>query len=141
MATQTHLPSHWQKRVLGAMDCPNNHENNRLLQAWAQSEGGNAKWNPLNSTMRLSGSVSWTLATNYNSVGVCNYLYGIAGVCAMALTLEQRDWYGDMLYGGIVTDMKAGKKTAEQIVNDNAKEFDLWGTGTHLILEVLAGIP
>ena len=137
----THYPSHWIRRFLAVLDAPVNHQNTRLMEAWSRSEGGEAKWNPLNSTMRLSGSYSWTEEKNYNSIGVCNYRYGIAGICATALTLSQRDYNGKLMYPGILADIKAGKKTAEQILRDNEAEFKLWGTGIKLPLEVLAGIP
>jgi hypothetical protein len=129
------------KRFLCVLDAPANHQNMRLMEAWSRSEGGDAKWNPLNSTMRLSGSYSWTEEKNYNTTGVCNYRYGIAGICANALTLNQRDYQGVPMYPGILKDLKAGTKTAEQILKDNEKEFDLWGTGIDLPLEVLQGIP
>jgi len=137
---QTHLPSNWVKRVLWTLGAKDNHENARYLNAQERCEGGTAKWNPLNSTMRLSGSYSWTEEKNYNSTGVCNYRYGIAGICAMALTYNLRDYQGNLLFGGILADLKAGTKTAEQIVKDNRAEVKLWGTNPDLMLEVLAGM-
>jgi len=138
---QTHYPTHWIKRFLAVLDAPANHQNVRLMEAWSRSEGGDAKWNPLNSVLRLSGSYSWTEEKNYNSTGVCNYRYGIAGICANALTLSQRTYEGKLMFPGILEDLKKGEKTAEQILRDNEAEFKLWGTGIKLPLEVLAGIP
>jgi len=123
------------------MDAPATHENQRLMQAWATAEGGEAKWNPLNSTLRLSGTVSWTDPVNYNSVGVCNYLYGFAGCAATALTMLQKDWQGNAVYGGIVADLKNGSRTAEAIVERNDAEFSKWGTSPQLILDCLKTIP
>jgi hypothetical protein len=51
----------------------------KFLQAWAQCEGGTARYNPLNTTFHLPG------ATRYNSVGVQNYedhMQGLAGTLA-----------------------------------------------------------
>jgi hypothetical protein len=140
-APQTHYPPHWERRTLVLLDAPANHENQRFMTAWGRAEGGNAKWNPLNSTLRLGGTVSWTDTTDYNSIGVKNYSYGFAGIAATALTMQQRDWQGNPLYGGIVADLKNGTHTAEDIVTRNDTEIKLWGTNPDLILEVLKSIP
>jgi hypothetical protein len=102
-------------------------ENLRLLNAWATAEGGSATWNPLNTTYPLA----WG-STSYNSSQVKNYYRPTAGVCATALTLI------DARYAGILGDLQSGTKTAEQICIDNTAEFSTWGTGSKLILKVLA---
>jgi hypothetical protein len=63
---------------------------------------------------------------------VKNYWRPTAGICATALTLI------DARYSGILGDLQGGKKGAEQILKDNAAQFALWGTGSALILKVLA---
>jgi len=138
---QTHLPSNFTHRLLWTLGAKDNKENNRFINAQIRCEGGTAKWNPLNSTMRLSGSYSWTEEKNYNTTGVCNYRYGIAGVCATALTFNLRDYQGNLLFPGLLADFKAGTKTAEQIVNDNIAEIKLWGTNPDLMLQVLKSMP
>lgn len=99
--------------------------NRKLLGAWAKAEGGTAKYNPLNTTL------PWKNSTTYNAAGVKNYATGADGIAATAATLENG------LYNGILRDLRAGRKTAAEIVNGNAAEFDKWGTGAANILRVL----
>lgn len=129
---QTHLPPQWRQRVLAII---NGHgwdsgtfypEGLRLLSAWATAEGGDARWNALNTTFRLPGSQP------YNSAGVQSYFRPTEGVCATGLTLVNGN------YNGIVGDLQNGTKTAEQIVNDRRAQFSLWGTNPDTILAVLA---
>jgi hypothetical protein len=127
MPTATHLPPNWAQRLLAVLGAsPGYAEGVRLLSAWAQAEGGTARWNPLNTTLRLSGS------TNYNRVGVQNYRRPTEGVCALALTLVNG------FYPGILGALQAGTKTAEDIVHSNMGEFRQWGTNPNTILAVLA---
>ena len=56
----------------------------RALQAELQAEGGFARNNPFNTTLRLPGS------TSYNWVGVQNYVDPAQGVEATVKTLKQR---------------------------------------------------
>ena len=133
--TQTHLPPNWRPRVLAIV---NGHgwlqgtfypEGMRLLYCWALAEGGTARWNPLNTTLKLY------LSTPYNSAGVQDYVRPTEGVCATGLTLVNG------YYNGILGDLQNGTKTAEQIVNDQAAQFDTWGTGATLLLRVLSENP
>ena len=124
-----HLPVLWRFRLLRAINAKGVTENRRLLAAWARAEGGTASYNPLNTTE------PWPGATTYNSAGVKNYPSGTAGLAATAATLLNGH------YDGIVAALRGGKLPAEQIVSENAAEFDTWGTGSALILRVLAGIP
>jgi len=123
----SHLPYMWKFRVLRAIKAKGNRQNRRLLAAWEVAEGGDAAFNPMNTTQ------PWPGATNYNSVGVKNYPSASAGIAATGDTLCNG------YYPGIVSDMRAGGFTAEQIVVRSAKEFDTWGTGSAHILAVLAG--
>lgn len=120
-----HYPPFWRYRLLRVLRCKINKENLKLLWAWAKIEGGSARWNPLNTELRLYGS------TNYNSVGVQNYRKPIDGISATAMTLANG------YYNGLLGDMQRGTKTAKQIVEDNAAQFDTWGTGAKKILSLL----
>ena len=123
--TDLHIPRHWRYRLLGVLDAPTYPENLRLLDAWQKAEGGTAQYNPLNTTYKLDGS--W----NYNTVGVQNYRTALDGICATAITIQFS------YYEHIWTDLKAGVKTAEEIVNDNWSAFQTWGTNPQTILDVL----
>ena len=100
-------------------------ENLRLLEAWQRAEGGDARWNPLNTTFDLPG------ATNYNSVGVKNYPRATWGVCATALTLTNGR------YAGILGALQAAKLSAAEIVETCRDQFQTWGTNPDTILAVL----
>lgn len=120
-----HLPLLWRFRLLRAIHAKGVVENRKLLGAWARAEGGSARWNPLNTTEPWPGS--W----NYNSAGVKDYRTGADGIAATAATLTNG------FYWSIVHDLRAGKKSARQIVTDNAAEFDKWGTGAQHVLALL----
>lgn len=120
-----HYPPLWKFRLLRAIHAKGGLENRRLLRAWGKAEGGTAQWNPLNTTE------PWPGATEYNSAGVKNYPNGAAGIAATAATLVNGH------YDGIVTDLRAGTKKAEQIVRDNRNEISTWGTNPNLILSLL----
>lgn len=122
----THLPPFWRQHLLALVGAKQRAENLRLLDAWQRAEGGAAKWNPLNTTFSLPG------ASDYNSAGVKNYPRPVWGVCAIALTLSNGN------YGGILADLQAGTKTAEQIVRDRDAQFRTWGTDPATITSILA---
>jgi len=130
----THLPPFWRQRLLAVLGAPRRPENLRLLDAWTRAEGGNARWNPLNTTWALPG------ATDYNAVGVKNYPRATWGILATALSLTSPA-SGTLAYGGILGDLQVGVKTAEQIVTDRADQFRTWGTSSDLILELLKEAP
>jgi len=129
----TPLPPQWQQRLLALVNARGwltgsfVFETIRLLTAWQQAEGGNAQWNPLNTTEPYKGS------TNFNGTGVQNYTKPTYGVIATAATLLNGN------YNGILGALQGGTLTAEEIVNKNAAEFRVWGTNPDLILKVLAG--
>ena len=124
----THLPPYWAEHTTAVLGGPQRAETRRFFHAWAQVEGGTAKWNPLNSTMQIPGSTP--LAGN--TAGVQNYPRPVWGVCATAMTLT------DGNFGKIVGHVQAGTYTAEQIVNDCADQIRVWGSDPDLILQVLA---
>lgn len=123
-----HLPPNWERRlieVVGGVALQPHDQRVRLLDAWAQAEGGTAAWNPLNTTFALPGS------THYNTVGVRNYKRATEGVCATALTLVNG------YYPGILGYLQTGDGPAESCVKQHSREFDTWGTGAAAVLGVL----
>jgi len=90
------------------------------LLAWMQAEGGNAKFNPLNTTQEMPR------ATDYNSVGVKDYATLDEGVIATAKTLDY----------GARHDLHGYKAIREAFVKNHfasviltAVERSEWGTG------------
>ncbi len=120
-----HLPVLWKFRLLRALHAKGDTANRQVLGAWAKAEGGTAKYNPMNDTE------GWPGATDYNSAGVKNYPSGAAGIAATARTLVNGR------YDGVVSDLRAGKKSAKQIVTDRRAEIQTWGTNPDLILSLL----
>ena len=99
----------------------------RALQAELQAEGGFARNNPFNTTLRLPGS------TDYNSVGVQNYIDAAQGVDATVKTLKQRCCG----YWRIRQALRANAP-ARTIVR--AFGISEWGTNLSLVLAVLDDI-
>ena len=120
-----HLPLLWKFRLLRALRAKGNAANRQVLAAQAKVEGGNARFNPCNTTEPWPGS--W----DYNSAHVKNYATGQDGIRATAATFTNGH------YDGIVKDFRAGTKSARQIITDNASEWDTWGTGAAKMLAVL----
>ena len=88
----------------------------KFMKAWRQHEGAKATYNPFNTTQRASG------ATNYNGVGVKNYINRAQGLKATLDTLNNGK------YGAIITAIKNIKddndiNAAMQAVNDSP-----WGS-------------
>lgn len=121
----THLPPNWRPRLLAVVGASPSLQNLRLLDAWQKAEGGEARWNPLNTKLKLYGS------TAYNTAEVQNYARPTEGVCATALTLVNG------YYPGILGDLQAGTKTAEQIVADRGAQIQTWGTDPALVMQIL----
>lgn len=127
----THFPPNWRQRLLEVVNAIVTDENLRFLRAWAQAEGGNATWNPLNTTYACSGYV----AGDYNSAGVKNYTKATAGVCATALTLINGR------YPTLLGALQGGKLTAEELVDKAEADLRTWGTNPDVIRQVLATTP
>ncbi len=85
--------------------------------SWRLSEGGAARFNPLNTTYRLQGS------TDYNSVGVQNYRSWDDGVLATVRTLMQAG-YG---FPRIVSEIRHSKTSAHDV--DLAVNESGWVSG------------
>lgn len=142
ITSRTHIPDHFIPRFQSLLELARTHEVERFITAWIQSEGGNAKWNPLNSSLKLDGTVDWTEATDYNSIPVRNYKYAIAGVVANALTLGQRMPDGTTyVYATLLKNLKDSSLTAEEIVEKSQTDIKRWGTNPTVMLEVLKSTP
>lgn len=82
-----------------------------FMEAWHRAEGGTAAFNWINTTEPMPG------ATDYNSVGVKNFVSYEQGVQATVITLEN-GYYPRTLYGLL---------TNAPVVDDG--EMGTWGTG------------
>lgn len=99
----------------------------RAWQAELQAEGGSARNNPTNTTLPMPG------ATNYNSVGVKNYVSGLQGVEATVKTLQESG-HG---YGKVLELMR---KNAPATAIVNAWGDSDWGTDLGLVTAVLSDV-
>ncbi|MCW2897748.1 MAG: hypothetical protein JWO67_13 [Streptosporangiaceae bacterium] len=107
----------WPQRLLQAAGLPVTATNVTFLALWSKAEGGNATYNPLNTTQPAAG------ASNYNSVGVKNYPNEAAGLQATAATLHNGR-YDQVLAALQKSDMKAAAR---------AVVASPWGTGPQLL--------
>lgn len=140
--SHTHIPDHFIPRFMGMLELARTHEVERFITAWIRSEGGNARWNPLNSSLKLSGTVNWTEAKDYNSIPVRNYKYAIAGVVANVLTLAQRNADGETnVYATLLNNLRDSSLTAEEIVSTSQTDIKRWGTSPTVMLDVLKTTP
>jgi hypothetical protein len=99
----------------------------RAWQAELQAEGGSAKNNPTNTTLSMPGS------TNYNLVGVKNYISGLQGVEATVKTLKgEGHGYGKVL--------KLMRQNAPASAIVNAWGESDWGTDLGLVTRVLSDV-
>lgn len=110
---------------LGAPVTPNNV---KALDAWHQAEGGNAAFNPFNTTQSMTG------ATNYNKVGVKNYASYQDGLAATVKALQT----GSKSYAPILAALKAGNNA---IAVADAVGNSQWGTNGILMQSVIVGGP
>lgn len=106
---------------IGAPDTPNNRQ---VLLAQATAENTAAAWNPLATTQQWVGSTP----LSGNPDGVQNYQSFQDGVAATVKTLLNGR------YNGIISDYRKGNVAPKDIVNNNAAEFDVWGTGAGNVL-------
>lgn len=110
-------------RMLGANETP---EKMKFLKAWRQAEGGQADYNPFNTTkkMKVKG------IRNYNSAGVKEYPNPATGLAATVATLKLP------YYQHLVAMLKDDSVTAEQLAK--CPDLHTWGTGDG-VEQVLAG--
>lgn len=137
--SQTHLPERWIERVRAVLEIPQDHQTYRFFKAWAVSEGGTARWNPLNTTNHVHSTAQgeWQGA-DYNTSGVCNYAKGWQGILATIDTLEQA-LFADLVVA--LRQAQANGTTAEQLVARNRTAIHTWGTNPDLMLQILKDTP
>lgn len=140
----THLPDHWREKVYVDLSIPGwrdghfYHEIMRFFQAWEQSEGGGAEFDPLNTTDHLHDSFGSWQGTDWNSIGVANFTTAFHGITATSATLLENS-----VFSGLVDYLRTAEakgRTAEDIVNANASAIRTWGTSPSTILSVLKSI-
>lgn len=107
------IPKTWRNRV--------------VFMAWAQSEGGNARNNMLNTSWPMPGD------TIYNSHGVRNYPDIETGLTATVKTFDSPN----QGYDKFESAMKRGDRA--EVICRMIGESN-WGTGTKLIHEVWSWI-
>lgn len=107
--------------VLNCLGAPVTDSNMLFFYAWRQAEGGTAKNNPFNTTYKKG--LNKNDYTNYNKVGVKNYMSKDIGVRATCSTLKL-NYYTD-----IVDALKQGN-AFEKI--DTLYSLKKWGTGNLL---------
>jgi len=90
------------------------------LVSWIQAEGGDASYNPLNTTLEMPGS------TDYNGVGVKNYQSFEQGVEATARTLNYGADRGIYGYKPIRRRLRHNAWAKWTLL---AVERSIWGTG------------
>lgn len=131
----THLPPNWKPRLLSLLGAGIGHENLRFLEAQQRAEGGDARWNPLNTTWQFMWS------TDYNTTHVQNYRHPIEGLCATALTLaDNYDSSGKLRFGLILGTLQGGGKTAEEMVTICEAPLRIWGTNPDVMRQLLREI-
>jgi len=122
------------------LEIPLDHEIVRFFTAMQRAEGGNARWNPLNTVNHIHSQAhgDWQSSPDYNEVGVCNYNHPWQGIVALVDTLQQPLW-GDFLYG--LRHAKANGTTAEELVDKYGSTIKQhWGTNPTLMLTLLKEI-
>ena len=105
------------KSVLKCLGAEPTKSNMLFMYAWRQAEGGKAKNNPFNTTLKMPG------ATSYNSIGVKNYETPEKGIEATCKTLKNgRDKYGyDKIIDGLKNDVGLSQ-LSDAVINSK------WGT-------------
>jgi hypothetical protein len=114
-------------RVLAGIGAPVTPETKRFMYAWRAAEGGQATFNPFNTTRKSPDKLS----TNYNSVGVQNYADEEQGIAATIATLLNGR------YGTIIDALKDPRPGAA-LRAARALAKTPWGTGK-LAEKVLLG--
>jgi len=118
----------YAKRLLNGWNAPTSRRNKVALVAWMQAEGGNASWNPLNTTHDAPG------ATDYNWVGVKNYPTAKVGIAATVETLNYGARTRQFHYAKIRSRLRRNKGALGTLY---AVEKSDWGTGG-LAIKVLS---
>ena len=132
LSNKTTSDDDFYKSILKCLGAEPTKSNMLFMYAWRQAEGGKAKNNPFNTTLKIPG------ATNYNSVGVKNYSTPEEGIDATCKTLKNgRDKYGyDKIIDGLKNDVGLSK-LSDAVVNSK------WGTKdllTRITKDYIAGV-
>jgi hypothetical protein len=132
LSNTTTTDDDFYKSILKCLGAEPTKSNMLFMYAWRQAEGGKAKNNPFNTTLKIPG------ATNYNSVGVKNYSTPEEGIDATCKTLKNgRDKYGyDKIIDGLKNDVGLSK-LSDAVVNSK------WGTKdllTRITKDYIAGV-
>ncbi len=114
-------PTQWSQDFLGALGMPVTAENIRAVNAWQQAEGTAAAFNPLATTQK------WDGATNFNSVGVKNFLSYGDGLAANVDVIQNGK------YPNILAALAKGTNAME--VAEAIKDSP-WGSGG-LVIKIL----
>lgn len=120
----------WAKAFLAQLGLDPTQRRYWALVSWIQAEGGNARYNPLNTTHEMPK------ATIYNEAGVKNYSSLHEGVIATAKTLDygaRHDLFGYKDIRSALVKNKWASKTLWAV------EHSQWGTGG-LALRCLPGV-
>jgi hypothetical protein len=105
------------EKVLSCVGASSTKENMLFMYAWRQAEGGEASFNPFNTTMKMPG------ATNFNNAGVKNYKTSKDGIEATCNTLKLTN-YKDIV-DGLKNDVGLYKLS-------RMSSLEKWGTGSLL---------
>jgi peptidoglycan hydrolase-like protein with peptidoglycan-binding domain len=112
-------------RMLGANETP---EKMKFLKAWRQAEGGQADYNPFNTTKNLKVKG----IRNYNSAGVKEYPNPAAGLAATVATLKLPH------YARLLALLRDDSVTAHQLAD--CPDLQTWGTGDGVKRVLASGI-
>lgn len=119
-------------QLLDAIQAPRSDGNVQFFAAQMTAENTSAQNNPLATTLKYNGSY----ALPGNPDGVQQYKSFEDGVTATAQTL-----LGGGYYTGLVSDLRNGSYSAEQLVSRNASEINTWGTGAGSVAADIGSAP
>lgn len=111
------------QKILEGIGAPISDENIKFMVAWSQAEGKGGKYNPLNTTHEMPGSIS------INNHGVKSYRTLEDGIIATIKTLKNGRY--NCIINGLVNDIGADKIA-------KCESLKTWGTGD-LVSKVIAG--
>lgn len=123
MASYPNAWTGWEAAVLAAAKLPNTLANRTFLAVWHTYEGSNAKNNPLNTTLKTSGSLG-----SINSAGVQSYSSAQAGAQATASTLLNNSAYSGIVAGLKSGDIYAYSAKSSTNVTEIVKGLSTWGS-------------
>jgi hypothetical protein len=119
LSNTTKSDDDFYKSILKCLGAEPTKDNMLFMYAWRQAEGGNAKNNPFNTTMKMPGATD----ISNTSVGVKNYSTPEEGIEATCKTLKNgRDKYGyDKIIDGLKNDVGISQ-LSDAVINSK------WGT-------------